>query len=99
MVDQLSSLRDIRTRKMFGEYALYYKNRVIGLICDDTLFIKITAEGKEFLGKKYKEGYAYPGAKASMKISEDQIDDREWLSELLTITDRYLPTPKIKKKK
>jgi DNA transformation protein and related proteins len=99
IVDQLISLKNISTRKMFGEYALYHDGKVVGLICHDTLYIKITEEGKEFVGKYYKEGYAYDGAKVSMQIDGDQIDDHEWLSELVVITSNNLPIPKPKKKK
>lgn len=97
IVDQLISLNNIATRKMFGEYALYHEGKVVGLICNDILYIKITEEGKEFVGKYYKEGYAYDGAKVSMQINEDQIDDHVWLSELVSITSQNLPLPKPKK--
>lgn len=97
ILDQLASAGDVSARKMFGEYALYCGGKVVGLVCDDTLYVKITDEGKEFVGKYYKEGYAYNGAKVSVKIDEDHIDDREWLSELIEITASHLPMPKEKK--
>ena len=85
--------------QVVGEYALYCDGKVVGLVCDDTLYVKITDEGKKFVGKYYEEGYAYNGAKVSIKIDEDHIDDREWLSELIEITASHLPMPKKKKKK
>ena len=97
--DQLSSIDSISARKMFGEYALYAEGKVVALICDDQLFVKITDEGKKFVGKHYEEGEAYPSAKPSMLINEDLIDDREWLTELIEITAQYAPEPKPKKKK
>ena len=101
ILDQLASVRDVAVRKMFGEYALYCGGKVVGLVCDDILFIKITDEGKNFVGKYYKEGYAYKGAKISMVMDEDRIDDREWLSEIVQITRDNLPLlkKKLKKKK
>ncbi len=99
LLDQLVSISDVSARKMFGEYALYVGSKVVALVCDDTLFVKITDAGKEFVGAEYKEGFAYKGAKVSMQISEDQIEKREWLSELILITERELPEPKPKKKK
>lgn len=98
ILDQLSFLRDVTARKMFGEYALYYNGKVVALVCDDTLYIKITEPGKEFVGASYKEGFAYPGAKPSMVIDEDNLENQEWLSELVTITEKNLPLPKIKTK-
>jgi TfoX/Sxy family transcriptional regulator of competence genes len=98
ITDQLSSVPDIATRKMFGEYALYCGKKVVALICDNTLFVKITPEGKEFLGDNYKEGHAYKGAKPSMQIDEDFLENREWLCTLIKITEENLPEPKPKKK-
>ena len=99
ILDQLATAPNVFARKMFGEYALYCEGKVVGLICNDALYIKITEEGKEFVGKYYKEGYAYKGAKTSMQIDENWIDDREWLSELIQITSLHLPMPKKKKPK
>jgi TfoX/Sxy family transcriptional regulator of competence genes len=95
--DQLASLEGISTRKMFGEYAVYYGGKVVGLICDNTLYIKITEPGKKFVSDGYKEGAAYPGAKASMVIDNEQIEDGDWLCELVRMTAEALPAPKPKK--
>jgi TfoX/Sxy family transcriptional regulator of competence genes len=81
---------------MFGEYALYLDGKVVGLICDDTLFVKITEPGKKLVGAHYLEGYAYEGAKPSMQIDDDQLENREWLSELIRLTADNLPMPKTK---
>lgn len=97
IVDQLISLEGVTFRKMFGEYALYYQTKVVALVCDDKLFVKITDEGKAFVGAPYKEGLPYPGAKAWLEIDEEQIEDRAWLSELIEITAEALPIPKPKK--
>ena len=99
ILDQLSPLRDVSVRKMFGEYAVYYGGKVVGLVCDDKLYIKITEPSKDFVGKFYKEGFAYPGAKASMFIDEERIEDGQWLSQLVQITAESLPIPKKKKQK
>ena len=48
---------------MFGEYALYCDGKVVALVCDDALYVKITEQGKVFAGNSYKEGYAYEGGK------------------------------------
>ena len=95
--DQLSELEHVATRKMFGEYALYCDGKVVGLICDNTLFVKITDSGKAFVGSLYEEGEAYKGAKPSMKISNDQLEDHEWLSHLIRLTADSLPAPKPKR--
>jgi len=97
ILDQLVSAGRISARKMFGEYALYCNGKVVGLVCDDTLYVKITEHGKIFAGEYYQEGNAYKGARPSMVIDEDRIEDREWLGELVRITAESLPLPKKKK--
>jgi TfoX/Sxy family transcriptional regulator of competence genes len=97
ILDQLASAGNISARKMFGEYALYCDGRVVGLVCDDTLYVKITGPGKIFAGEFYREGYPYKGARASMIIDEGRLEDREWLVELVCITAGNVPLPKQKK--
>lgn len=97
IIDQLSSLNSVAVKKMFGEYALYCDGKVVALICNDRLYVKITDQGKKFIADYYVEGYAYRGARASMVIDEDKIDDAEWLCELIRITADNLSTSKIKK--
>ena len=97
ILDQLVSAGSISARKMFGEYALYCDGKVVGLVCDDTLYVKITDPGKIFAGKYYQEGNAYQGARPSIMIDEGRIEEREWLSELVRITAESLPLPQKKK--
>jgi DNA transformation protein and related proteins len=97
ILDQLLRLNNISARKMFGEYALYCDGKVVGLVCDDIFYVKITEPGKIFVGAYYKEGNTYEGAKPSMMIDGGQLEDREWLGELIKITADNLPLPKIKK--
>jgi hypothetical protein len=63
ILDQVEGAGEVRARKMFGEYALYCDEKVVALVCDDTLYIKITEPGREFVGSHYAEGAPYPGAK------------------------------------
>lgn len=99
ILDQLAPFDNTYAQKMFGEYALYALGKVVGLVCNDTLFIKITEKGKTFVGEHYCEGFAYPGARVSMVIDEDLLENREWLCKLVQITADNLPFPKPKKKK
>jgi len=96
ILDQTEAAGEISARKMFGEYALYCNGKVVGLVCDDTLFIKITPEGKKYSDTHYSEGHAYKGAKASMMIDADLIENSEWISELVSITEINLPISKKK---
>jgi len=95
VADQLERCR-VTYRKMFGEYGLYADGKFFGVICDNRLFVKPTEGGRAFIGDPV-EAPPYPGAKLSFLI-EDQIENAEWLEELVTITARELPDPKPKKK-
>ncbi|MBK8146965.1 MAG: TfoX/Sxy family protein [Acidobacteria bacterium] len=97
IVDQIDPDCCVSYRAMFGEYSLYSKGKVVGVVADDRLFIKPTDAGKQFIGD-FTEAAAYPGAKPSLLIT-DRIEDREWLSELIRITEKVLPAPKPKKAK
>jgi len=97
-LDQLADVKDARAQKMFGEYALYVGAKVVALVCDDQLFVKITGAGKALVGKAYKEGFAYPGAKPSILVAADDIEDSERLSTLIRATAAALPAAKPKAK-
>jgi TfoX/Sxy family transcriptional regulator of competence genes len=93
VLDQLAGLADVRAQKMFGEYAIYYDEKVVGLVCDDQLFIKITPAGKALVGDAFEEGEAYPGAKPSLLVGPDHLEDGQRLCELVRVTANALPTP------
>ena len=98
IVAQASGAGAVLARAMFGEYALYLDDRMVGLICDDRLFVKPTAPGRAFVGT-VDEAPPYPGATPSMRIDPDQVADAAWLSELVAITAAALPIPKKKPRK
>ncbi len=97
VVGQLENIGEVSSRKMFGEYAVYNRGKVVALICDNRLFVKPTAAGRAFIGKVV-EAPAYPGARPAFLI-EDQLEDKEWLSHLISLTEEELPVPKPKKKR
>jgi TfoX/Sxy family transcriptional regulator of competence genes len=97
IIDQVGDRCDISYRKMFGEYALYANGKVVALVCDNQLFVKPTEAGRKFIGQVV-ESPPYPGAKPSFLI-QDEIDDGEWLGDLISLTEQVLPAPKPKKRK
>ena len=97
IAEQIDDSCDITYRKMFGEYALYSKGKVVALICDEQLFVKPTDAGRSYIGDVV-EAPPYPGAKNSFLIG-DKIDDPDWLTELIRTTEAALPPPKPKKKR
>ncbi len=97
VTDQVDAGCNLTHRMMFGGCALYIDGKVVALICDDQLFVKPTDAGRKYIGDVV-EAPAYPGAKNSFLI-EDQIEDGDWLTKLLTITAAELPAPRPKNKK
>jgi TfoX/Sxy family transcriptional regulator of competence genes len=97
VIEQIRNAGEITAKKMFGEYGIYADGKLFGLICDNKLFIKPTVSGREFIGNVI-EAPPYEGAKPSFLI-EEEIEDSDWLSELIRISLSELPAPKAKKKK
>lgn len=97
MLEQLAPAGEMSARKMFGEFGLYMDGKIIGLVCDNQVFLKKTEAGAKLLGDDPAEGYAYPGAKLSY-VFED-LDDQDFMVELLRATWQELPFPKPKKVK
>ncbi len=97
VVDQVQNGCAVTYRHMFGGTTLYANGKVVALICDNQLFVKPTEAGRAYIGTP-SEAPPYEGAKNSFLI-EDKIEDAEWLTELLLITERALPAPKPKMKR
>lgn len=95
--DQMREAGEIRYRKMFGDYTVYCGGKVIGLICDNTFYMKKTKAGASLLGTTAEEAPPYSGAKPYFVIED--LDDRAALCELIRQSYEELPMPKPKKKK
>ncbi|HAS05083.1 MAG TPA: competence protein TfoX [Dehalococcoidia bacterium] len=91
---QISGAGNATYIKMFGEYGIYINGKIIGLICDDRFFLKITEAGRSQL-REIIEAPAYPGSKPFFLIED--LEDREYLSGLISATYNELPKPKPKK--
>lgn len=96
VVEQIKNTGEITAKKMFGEYGIYADGKIFGLICDNKLFVKPTTSGREFIGNVV-EAAPYEGAKPSFLI-EEEIENSDWLSKLVSITLNELPSPKLKSK-
>ena len=97
IIGQIDISGQITYKKMFGEYGLYFDNKLFALVCDNKLYIKPTLAGREYI-KDVVEKPPYFGAKPSFLI-EEQLDDHVWLRQLVTLTVKELPEPKPKTKK
>ncbi len=97
VVDQFDADCAVTHKHMFGEFGLFSDGKMFGMICDNRLFVKPTEGGRRFI-VDVVEAPPYPGAKPIFLI-EGQIEEPEWLSELVRITTRELPAPKPRKRR
>lgn len=97
ILEKLKQDARFRVRAMFGEYALYADDKVVGLIGNDQLYIKIAPASAELEDKCEKDS-PYIGAKEHYVLEESQYDTIRHLPEILTNIAQSLPTPKKRKK-
>ena len=90
ILEQCSLLEDISYRYMMGEFILYYKNKIFGGIYDDRFLVKVTSYSKERL---HHYEIPYPNAKEMLMV--DEVDDREFIRDL--VEGMYDELPKRKK--
>ena len=96
ILEQLSGLEDIRYRAMMGEYILYYREKVVGGIYDDRFLIKNVTSARESMTDASLEK-PYEGAKEMILV--ENVEDKEFLTNLFKAIYDELPAPKPKKKK
>jgi len=94
ILEQLSGLPDVTYRTMMGEYIIYYGEKVIGGIYDDRFLVKPTKSAKALMPDAGME-LPYEGAKEMLLV--DDVENREFLQELLEKMYDELPAPKKKK--
>ena len=94
ILEQLSGLENVAYRAMMGEYIIYYRGKIVGGIYDDRFLVKPTKSALEMMPDADRE-IPYEGAKEMLLV--DNVDNREFLAELLTAMYEELPAPKKKK--
>ena len=98
ILDTLGDRRAFTARAMFGEYALYAEGKVVGLVCDDQLYVKILP-ASEALEAVCEKGEPYPKAKLHYVVEEGQLSQLEELPAILLNIAKSLPAKKKKKTK
>ena len=94
ILEQLSSLENVTYRAMMGEFIIYYRRKIVGGIYDDRFLVKPTKSALAMMPGADRE-IPYEGAKEMLLV--DNVDSREFLTELLTAMYDELPAPKKKK--
>ena len=95
ILEQLSDLNDISHRAMMGEYIIYYRDKVVGGIYDDRFLVKPTQSAVTMMPDAVME-LPYEVAKEMLLV--DNVENREFLRELLEAMYPELPASKKKKK-
>ena len=91
ILEQLSELENITYRAMMGEYIIYYRGKVIGGIYDDRFLVKPTKSALAMMPNADRE-LPYEGAKEMLLV--DNVENKEFLCELLEAMYDELPAPK-----
>ena len=94
IMEQLAGLEDVSWRTMMGEYIVYYRGKIVGGIYDDRFLVKPVESAVAMMPEAEME-QPYEGAKEMLLV--DDVDDREFLCELLEAMYDELPVPKKKK--
>ena len=94
VLEQLSELEEITYRAMMGEYIIYYRGKIVGGIYDDRLLVKPVKSAVSLMTTATYES-PYDGAKEMLLV--DNIDSKEFLTELFNAMYAELPAPKKKK--
>ena len=92
VLDRLRSKR-FSAKKMFGEYAVYADGKVVALVCDDRLYVKVHAV-TEPLSREFGLAPPYPGAKPHYVLDEGDWAARDDLPNILATLAGQLPLPK-----
>lgn len=94
IMEQFSGLENVRSRKMMGEYIIYYKDKVVGGIYDNRFLVKSTESARNFMPDAPLE---LPYENARKMLLVESINDRQFLADLLNAMIEELP--EIKKKR
>ena len=94
VLEQLSGLEEITYRAMMGEYIIYYRGKIVGGIYDDRLLVKPVKSAVSLMPTASYE-LPYEGAKEMLLV--DNVDSKEFLTNLFDAMYEELPAPKKKK--
>lgn len=95
ILEKLGEPKRFAVRAMFGEYALYCGGKVVGLVCNNQLYVKILPASAE-LEDVCDKDEAYPGSKLYYVVEEVQLSQLPNLIEILINIAKSLPAKKPK---
>lgn len=95
-MEQLSETEGIACLKMMGEYVIYYRDKVVGGIYDNRFLVKPVGAALSMMPDA-DTVVPYEGAKPMVMV--DNVDNREFLRNLMEAIYGELPEPKQRKRK
>ena len=95
ILEQLSPLGDVAYRAMMGEYIIYYGGKIIGGIYDNRFLVRPTESAKAMMPDAAME-LPYEGAREMLMV--DNVDNRDFLCELVEAMYEELPPAKKKRR-
>lgn len=93
ILEQLSELEEVTYRAMMGEYIIYYHGKIVGGIYDDRLLVKPVKSATSLMPDATYE-LPYEGAKQMLLV--DDVDNKNFLTQLFNAMYDELPMPKKK---
>ena len=94
ILEQLSGLQEITFRQMMGEYIIYYRDKIVGGIYDNRFLVKSVRAARAKMPDARLQ-LPYEGAKEMLLV--DNVDNRDFLTDL--VQAMYSELPEVKKKK
>jgi len=95
ILEQLSGLQGVTFRQMMGEYIIYYRDKIVGGIYDNRFLVKPVKAARAKMPDARLQ-LPYEGAKEMLLV--DNVDNRDFLTDLITAMYEELPEMKKKKK-
>ena len=94
ILEQLSELEEVTYRAMMGEYIIYYRGKIVGGIYDVRLLVYPVKSAISLMPDAAYE-LPYEGAKEMLLV--DDVDNKDFLTQLFSAMYDELPNPKKKK--
>jgi len=92
IIECLQRVGNVSSKKMMGEYCVYFNQKLIGDICDNCLFLKPTESALRLMPAA-ERAYPYEGSKTLMIVVDD-VENTELMSEVLNAMYIELPDRK-----
>ncbi|ADK16278.1 hypothetical protein WX45_01688 [Clostridium ljungdahlii DSM 13528] len=80
IIGKLDTLDNVSSRKMMGEYILYFRGKIFRGIYDNRLLVKITKASRQLMLEAIEE-LPYDGGKPMLLV--DDVDNKEFLYQMI----------------